>query len=344
MGSIEAIGIVSGGLDSALAVALIKRQGVGILGLHFFNGFSPPAIKSEVEGPEALESYLAGKRAALTESLGVPVEIVDISEEYLELLLSPRHGYGSQVNPCIDCRIDMLRRAAVRMRSEGAVFVFTGEVLGQRPMSQYRGAMNAVERESGLEGRLVRPLSARLLPETLPEREGLLDRTRLLDIQGRSRRQQMALAHEYGITGYSQPAGGCALTDEHYGRKFKEMIEHEGAPGLSRRTAVLLSIGRHFRLEGGARVVVGRNRMENHYIERNFPDDWLAVPVECPGPTTLLLGGAAREDLEEAAALTARYSDSKREQSVRIRIARGGEELLLDIPPATDDVVERYRI
>ena len=340
----EAIGIVSGGLDSALAVALIKRQGVTILGLHFHNGFSPNAMKAEVQGPDALALFLEKKALALTESLGIPVEIVDISREYLDLLLSPEHGYGSQVNPCIDCRIDMLRRAAVRMREEGAGFVFTGEVLGQRPMSQHRQAMDAVERRSGLEGRLLRPLSARLLPETAAEREGLVDRSLLLDIQGRSRRRQMALAEEWGISGYSQPAGGCTLTDENYGRKFKEMLEHEGPAGLSRRVAVLLAIGRHFRLGGGARAVVGRNRTENGYIERSFSGEWLAVPVDCPGPTTLLLGNPAEGDLERAAALTARYSDCKMEESVKIRIARGGEEHLLDVPPIDEDDLERYRI
>ena len=344
MGSVKAIGIVSGGLDSAIAVALIKRQNVEILGLHFFNGFSPNAIRAEVVGREALEVFLEGKGAALKASLGIPVEVVDISGEYLDLLLSPEHGYGSQVNPCIDCRIDMLRKAAQRMQIEGAQFVFTGEVLGQRPMSQHRRAMNTVERESGLKERLVRPLSARLLPETIPETEGLLDRSLLLDIQGRSRRRQMALAAELGITGYSQPAGGCSLTVENYGRKFKEMIEHEGASGLSRPMAVLLSIGRHFRFAGGSRVVVGRNITENQYIERNFPGDWLAEPVDCPGPTTLLLGEPARDDLERAAAFTARYSDGKNESSVKIRIAKAGEELLFDIAPASDEELELYRI
>ncbi len=344
VGRIEAIGIVSGGLDSALAVALIKRQGVEILGLHFHNGFSPNAMKAEVQGPDALAAFLEKKRLDLTESLGISVEIVDISREYLDLLLSPAHGYGSQVNPCIDCRIDMLRRAASRMREEGAGFVFTGEVLGQRPMSQHRQAMNTVERASGLEGRLLRPLSAKLLPETAAEREGLVERSLLLDIEGRSRKRQMALAAELGISGYSQPAGGCTLTDENYGRKFREMLEHEGAAGLSRRMAVLLAIGRHFRLDGGARVVVGRNRTENEYIEKNFDGDWLAVPVDCPGPTTLLLGTPADGDLERAAALTARYSDCKMEPSVAIKVVRGGEELLFDVPPSEEGELERYRV
>ena len=344
MEGVRAIGIVSGGLDSAIAVALIKGQGVTILGLHFHNGFSPNAVKAEVHGPEALAAYLEKKGLALTESLGIPVEIVDISREYLDLLLSPEHGYGSQVNPCIDCRIDMLRRAAARMREEGAGFVFTGEVLGQRPMSQHRQAMDTVERKSGLEGRLLRPLSARLLPETAAEREGLVDRSRLLDIQGRSRKRQMALAAELGITGFSQPAGGCTLTDENYGRRFSEMLKHEGFAGLTRRSAVLLAIGRHFRLDGGAKVVVGRNRTENGYIERNFSGEWLAVPVDCPGPTTLLIGDTAEEDLERAAALTARYSDCKMDASVNIRVAKGGEERLFDVPPAEEDDLERYRI
>jgi tRNA-specific 2-thiouridylase len=344
MERVKAIGIVSGGLDSAIAVALVKRQDVEILGLHFHNGFSPNAMKAEVLGPEALAAFLEKKRLALTESLGVPVEVVDISEEYLDLLLSPQHGYGSQVNPCIDCRVDMLLRAAGRMRDEGAGFVFTGEVLGQRPMSQHRQAMITVERKSGLEGRLLRPLSARLLPETIPEREGLIDRSLLLDIQGRSRKRQMAFAEEFGIAGYSQPAGGCTLTDENYGRKFREMMEQEGDPGLSRRMAVLLAIGRHFRLDGGARLVVGRNKTENEYIERNFSGDWLASPVDCPGPTTLLLGEPVEGDLERAAAFTARYSDCKREASVGIRIARGDEEFLLDVPPAEDGELENHRI
>lgn len=344
MGRVKAIGIISGGLDSALAVALVKRQGIDILGLHFYNGFSPNGIKAEVAGEEALQAFIEGKKATLTASLGIPVEVVDITEGYLDLLVSPDHGYGSQVNPCIDCRIDMLRKASERMRSEGAQFVFTGEVLGQRPMSQHRGAMNTVEQGSGLKGRLLRPLSARLLPETIPEEEGLVDRSMLLDIQGRSRRRQMALAEELGITGYSQPAGGCTLTDENYGRKFREMLEHEGASSLTRPLAVLLAIGRHFRFESGSRLVVGRHETENQYIERSFEGEWLLEPVDCPGPTTLLLGEPAKGDLERAAAFTARYSDGKNEETVRIRVVRGDDEKLFDIEPASDEELERYRI
>jgi tRNA-specific 2-thiouridylase len=341
---IQAIGLVSGGLDSALAVAVVKRQGIGIIGLHYFNGFAPEAMRSEMQGPERLRAFLKGWGGGLGESLGVPVELVDVSEAYLGLLLSPKHGFGANVNPCIDCRIFMLKDAKRRMEETGASFIFTGEVLGQRPMSQHRGAMNTVERESGLVGRLLRPLSAKLLPETIPERDGLIDRELLLDIQGRSRKRQMALAEELGITGYSQPAGGCTLTDENYARKFKDMISHAKEASLSRRMAVLLALGRHLRLSDRVAVVVGREKIENHYIENNWSDHWLAFPADVPGPTSLVLGEPTRDDLETAAAVTARYSDAKHETSVRILLKRGDEELVFDVRPAADEEIDRYRV
>ena len=340
----KAIGLVSGGLDSALAVAVVKRLGIEVLGLNYFNGFSSGAIRAEMLGEEDMQAFLDRRASDLSGSLGVPVEIVDIREGYIDLLLGPKHGYGANVNPCIDCRIDMLKRTKERMEAEGAAFVFTGEVLGQRPMSQHRGAMNTVIRESGLDGYLLRPLSAKLLPKTVPEEEGLVDREGLLDIQGRSRRRQMALAEELGLTGYSQPAGGCMLTDENYARKFKDVLDHEGARVISRRLAVLLFAGRHFRLSGAVKIVVGRHQMENHYIERNWAGEWLADPVDSPGPTTLILGDPTDDDLMTAAAITARYSDAKRESSVRISLKRAGEERIVDVAPVPDDELDRYRI
>ncbi len=341
---IKAIGLVSGGLDSALAVAVIKRQGIEVLGLNYFNGFSPGAIRAEVLGEEDLRAFLDRRASNLSNSLGVPVEIIDISDEYIDLLLDPKHGYGANVNPCIDCRIDMLRRTKERMESEGASFVFTGEVLGQRPMSQHRGAMNTVINESGLDGYLLRPLCAKLLPRTIPEEEGLVDREKLLDIQGRSRRRQMALAEEFGLTGYSQPAGGCTLTDENYARKFKDILDHEGAGSISRRMVVLLAVGRHFRLSDRVKIVVGRDRVENNYIERDWVGEWLADPVDIPGPTTLILGDPTDDELMTAAAITARYSDAKLESSVRIGLKRIEDERVIDAAPAGDDELDRYRI
>jgi tRNA-specific 2-thiouridylase len=340
----KAIGLVSGGLDSALAVAVIRRQGIEVLGLNYHNGFSPGAVRLEVLGEESIEILLERRARDLSLSLHVPVEVIDISEEYIDLLLDPKYGYGANVNPCIDCRIQMLKRAKERMVAEGASFVFTGEVLGQRPMSQHRGAMNTVIRESGLDGYLVRPLSAKLLPRTVPETDGLLDRERLLDIQGRSRRRQMELAEEFGLTGYSQPAGGCLLTDENYARKFKDLVDHEGKRAITRQTAVLLTVGRHFRLSGGVKIVVGRERTENHYIERNWADDWLATTADSPGPTTLIIGDPADAELQAAASITARYSDAKRESSVRVRLKKGLEERMVSVAPAANEDLDRYRI
>ena len=341
---IKAIGLVSGGLDSALAVAVVKRQGIEVLGLNYFNGFSPGAIRTEMLGEKDMGAFLDRRASDLSQSLGVSVEVIDISEEYIDLLLKPKHGYGANVNPCIDCRIYMLKKAKERMEAEGSSFVFTGEVLGQRPMSQHKGAMNTVIRESGLGGYLLRPLSAKLLPKTVPEEEGLIDREKLLDIQGRSRRRQMALALELGLTGYSQPAGGCMLTDENYARKFKDVLDHEGEGMISRRMAVLLAAGRHFRLSGTVKIVVGRDQMENHYIERDWIGEWLADPIDVPGPTTLILGDPTDDDLMTTAAITARYSDAKRESSVRISLKRAGEERIVDVRPVPDDELDRYRI
>ena len=341
---LKAIGLVSGGLDSALAVAVVKRQGIEVLGLNYFNGFSPGAMRAEMLGEKDMQTFLDRRASDLSQSLGVSVEVIDISEEYIDLLLKPKHGYGANVNPCIDCRIYMLKKAKERMEAEGSSFVFTGEVLGQRPMSQHKGSMNTVIRESGLGRYLLRPLSAKLLPKTVPEEEGLVDREKLLDIQGRSRRRQMALAEELGLTGYSQPAGGCMLTDENYARKFKDVLDHEGEEMISRRMAVLFAAGRHFRLSGTVKIVVGRNRMENNYIERDWNGEWLADPIDSPGPTTLTLGDPTDDDLMTAAAITARYSDTKRESSVRISLKRAGEERIVDVTPVPDDELDRYRI
>lgn len=342
--TVKAIGLVSGGLDSALAVALLKKQGIELLGLHYFNGFSPGALKAEVFGADSLERMLEKRAQDLGRSLGIPVEVVDISEEYLDLLVSPRHGYGANVNPCIDCRIYMLKKTKARMERDGACFVFTGEVLGQRPMSQHRRAMNTVERESSLKGLLLRPLCAKLLPTTIPETEGWVSREGLFDIQGRSRKRQMKLAEELGLTGYSSPAGGCTLTDENYARKFKDLLDHKKQPALSRKEAILLSIGRHMRLSPRIKIVVGREEAENHYLERHWGDCWLAMTLDHPGPTVLIQGDPAEKDLETAAAITARYSDAKYLERVRVEVRKGDTERILHVAPLSDEELERYRI
>lgn len=343
MEKIKAIGLVSGGLDSALAVAVVKNQGVEVLGLHVLIGFSASFVRRETAG-ESLDDIIALESRRMSEDFGVNVRILDVSREYVDVLLRPRHGYGANMNPCIDCHIFMLRKAKELMEPEGASFVFTGEVLGQRPMSQHFKALELIARESGLEGLLLRPLSAKHLPETRVEKNGWIDREKLLDIQGRSRKPQMELAAELGVKGYSAPAGGCMLTDENYARRLKDFVRHHEGSTLTREDTLLLYVGRHFRLSPRVKLVAGRREAENVYLEKRWSREWLAVALDAPGATVLVRGEATAEELEIAAAVAARYSDAKTQASVRIAFRKGSEERIVDAAPAADDLIERYRV
>src|SRR5512141_2854229 len=271
--SVKAIALISGGLDSTLALALVKRQGIDVKAVTFYTGFCITETQRR-KGGRADGTVPRNEALRAAADLEVDVEYVDISGgPYLDMLVNPRYGYGANANPCVDCRIFMMARAREIMEREGADFVFTGEVLGQRPKSQRRDTLRTIERESGLDGRLLRPLSARLLPPTIPEREGLVDRERLLDISGRSRLRQMALAKELGLTDWPQHAGGCCyLTDESFARKFFDVLDAREAAGGERRLVpedvILLSTGRHFRISPRAKLIVGRNEVENALLER----------------------------------------------------------------------------
>jgi tRNA-specific 2-thiouridylase len=246
----------------------------------------------------------------VAEPLDIPWKTVAFTEEIFQAIKEPRHGYGSGMNPCLDCRILMFSRARERMEEIGAAFVFTGEVLGQRPMSQHRQAMRIIDRESGLDGRVLRPLSARLLEPTVPEREGLVDREKLLAIQGRSRKPQMTLAEKYGIADYPCPAGGCLLTDPGFARRMRDLVRF--CPDFDLNDVNLLKVGRHFRLSPGAKVVVGRNEDENRRLQVLARGADFRFEVEgCGSPVTLLQGGAGERDIHLAAAITARYSDAE---------------------------------
>jgi len=340
---IKAIGLVSGGLDSALAVAVVKRQGIDVLALHVAIGYSSAFMRREIAG-ERPADIAAEESARMSAAFGVPARVLDFTEEYFGVLLSPRHGYGANVNPCIDCHLFMIRKAKELMAREGAHFVFTGEVLGQRPMSQNYKALTLIENECGLEGLLVRPLSARLLPETAAEKNDWIRREALLDIQGRSRRRQMELAVELGVTGYSSPAGGCMLTDENYARKLRDWMNHPSGAALTHEETLLFSVGRHFRFSPEVKIVVGRREAENLYLERAWQGAWLAVPLESPGPTVLVQGRPADEDLGLAASFVARYCDAKGSPAVKVAVRRGDEERIFEVAPASEDLVERFRI
>src|SRR5574341_2354519 len=307
----KAIGLLSGGLDSTLALALVKRQGIEVKAITFYTGFCITETQRR-KGGRSDGSMPRNEALRAAADLEADVEFVDISgPEYLEMLLHPRFGYGANANPCVDCRIFMMRKAKEIMEREGADFVFTGEVLGQRPKSQRRDTLRTVERESGLTGRLLRPLSAKLLEPTIPEREGLVDRPRLLDISGRSRQRQMALAAELGIADWPQPAGGCCyLTDEAFARKFFDVLDAREALGQPRRLTgddvILLSTGRHFRLSPRARLVVGRSEVENALLEHHLQGRARLEAKDLLGPVALVEGEPTWEERVLASRIVAR--------------------------------------
>ncbi len=305
----KAIVLMSGGLDSILAAKILQDQGIKVEAVAFVTPF--------------FGSVDAQKAAKL---LGVPVHVVDITEEHLKMLKSPKHGYGRFMNPCIDCHALMIKHAGELMKKFGADFIATGEVLGERPKSQNRNALRVVEKESGMEGYILRPLSAKLLDETIPEREGLVDRNKLLAIRGRSRKPQMALARHYGIDEYPSPAGGCILTDPMYSVRLRNLYKIEAEP--SARDVSLIKIGRIFLSSEGAIILVSRNEQENKALmQLAEPGDLILEVQEFPGPLTIIPKNSfGKETVFEAAALTARYSKAKGESKADVASWKLGEE------------------
>ena len=357
---LKAVGLMSGGLDSTLAARLLKDQGVEVIGLNFSTGFCTydhhRAIARKGEDPRRLRNVAvqAGAEAQ------VEVRIIDVSDEYLEMVKHPVHGYGSAANPCIDCRIFMLNKAKEIAESEGAEIVFTGEVLGQRPMSQHHNALQMIEKETGLKGRLLRPLSARRLPPTDAELDGRLDRGKLLDIKGRSRREQHRLADSMEIEEYPQPSGGCCfLADHNFGTKFHDLVREEETMGrtVGRDEIMLLKVGRHFRVSQGLKVIVGRDEAENNFLERFRAGRWKVAALDHLGPVSLVMGAPQPDELAVAAGITARYSDGRSEASIRVKAERfavaegepfgAGEPdqtIVLTVEPLADEALASLRI
>lgn len=292
MSGVRAVGLLSGGLDSALAARLLLDQGVEVVGLH-------------LESPTACR----GSAREVAGELGIPLVVRPKGEEYVRLLRHPRFGYGSHMNPCIDCRTFMFRLGRSYLEEHDARFLFSGEVLGQRPMSQTRGAMTRIDRESELEGWILRPLSARLLPETEPERLGWVDRSRLLGIRGRGRREQLALAERWGLTKHQAPSGGCLLTDAAFSTKLRDLFDHSPEQDTTMEDLALLRVGRHFRVGARLKIVLGRSAEENVRLRELASEGrWLVEPAGFQGPTALVCGPRGEAALEEAVGLIARYS------------------------------------
>ena len=296
----KAVTLLSGGLDSTLAAKVVMEQGIELEALNFMTLFCTCTHRGA--------TCLASQKAV--ETLGIPLKVFNVSEEYLSVVKDPRHGYGRNMNPCIDCRIFMLKKAKAHMEESGAAFIITGEVLGQRPMSQRKDAMRLIEKEAELEGFILRPLSAHVLPMTIPEKEGWVDREKLLMVQGRSRKPQIALADHYGIHDYPCPAGGCLLTDPGFAKRMKDLMVHD--PDFSLNDVHLLKVGRHFRFSPGSKLVVGRQEEENQKIQTFAQGEDILFKVSgFPGPLSLLRGKVDDRDIERAAAITAHYSKAK---------------------------------
>ncbi len=324
----KALALFSGGLDSSLAIKLIQEQGIEVEAIAFLTPFYTAKVGS-----------FSIERAA--ELLGVPLKVVRLGLEYLRVVRKPKYGYGRHMNPCIDCRIHMLKKAKKYAREIGADFIVTGEVLDERPMSQHMKALKIVEEESSLKGRLLRPLSARLLPLTESEKLGLVDRGRLLDIRGRSRKRQIALAKVYGITEYQSPAGGCLLTYKEFSAKLRDLLRHKRR--VSMADLELLKVGRHFRL-GKNKIIVGRNREENERLLRlKGRNDYFFEAQGCGSPITLLQGPKTRQVIEKAAQLTAYYSDQKTGK-VHVKYGREKLEKSIVVDRLSKEEVEQLRI
>ena len=304
----KAVSLFSGGLDSILSVKLIQNQGIDVTAFHFVLPFNYIEEENQIN---------AVKTAA---ELNIPTETFRGGEEYIEIVKSPKHGYGKNMNPCIDCKIFIMKKASSFMKKIGASFLFSGEVIGQRPMSQRKKALEIIEKEAGVEEFLLRPLSAKLLPITTPEENGWIEREKLCDFEGRSRKPQIKLAKELGITEYPSPAGGCLLTDFDFSIRLKDSFKHneDSISGLT-----LLNFGRHFRLKSGAKLIVGRNERENQIIEKLADDNDLLIEGTGFGsPMALLKKSNNPEDINISASICVRYSKKREEKSVKVVVRR----------------------
>ncbi len=323
-----AVGISSGGLDSLLAIKVVQKMGFQVVAMHFSIGFEPGHLNHWIDDPSSPLTAPAALQAT-----GARVEVVDIRDEYFPLLANPPHGTGAHCNPCIDCHAMMLNIAMGKSDELDAAFVFTGEVLGQRPMSQNRQSLDMVARISGLGDKLLRPLSGALLPPTAPEKQGIISRKDLLDIQGRSRTRQIELAAEFSITDYPAPAGGCLLTDENYCSRLEDLFKRRPEKILQRDDPLLLFVGRHIILPQGAKVIIGRNERENGVIERFAHLGYLLEATRYPGPVALVERPASEEDILAAARLCARYGKGRSEQLVEIMIRNDSDEKTTQVQP-----------
>ncbi len=316
----KAVALVSGGLDSMLAVRLIQEQGIYVEGLNFFTGF---CVEGHTQAVRTRHRAKPKRNNALwvAEQLGIRLHFVDVVEPYQKIVLNPKHGYGAHLNPCLDCKIFMVQQAFQWMKAHDFDFIITGEVVGQRPKSQRKDTLPVVARESGAEDLLLRPLSALHLPPTRPEREGWVDRSRLLGLSGRNRKPQIALAQQFGFEDFSQPAGGCCfLTDPNYSRKLQDLWDHRQDRRYTLEDLILLKIGRHLRPGPTFKVIIAREEGEGRFLQ-GYRKRYVSLrTLSHSGPEALLEGEVDEAALQTAARLVARYSKGRTAPQVIVEI------------------------
>lgn len=330
----KAIALLSGGLDSILATKLMLEQGIEVLALNFSAKLCMCGCKRKGDSAAQLAAGM----------LDVPLKTIDITDDFIEIVKNPSHGYGANINPCIDCKIYMLKHAKEMMNKEGASFLVTGEVLGERPMSQRMDALQMIEKAAGVKGILLRPLTAKNLDPTLPEKEGIVKREKLLDIRGRSRKPQIALAEKFGIKRYPTPAGGCLLTDPGFTNRVKDAMKHGE---FNAENLAMLSVGRHFRLSERAKLVVGRDEQENEILASIAKqNDVIFELTDREGPTSILSGDSDKELIRLAAGITAYHTKFRGENAVNVDYRKIGDanKETLSVEPASKEMVERIRL
>ncbi|HEY6010718.1 MAG TPA: hypothetical protein VIX18_04530 [Nitrospirota bacterium] len=320
----KAVALISGGLDSVLAAKVVMELGFEVVGLYFTSAFSK-SYGSEHET----------HAARVSKAIGIDLRIMDMGQEYIDLIRHPAHGYGKNANPCIDCKIFMLKKARDVMQETHSPFVVTGEVLGQRPMSQRRDTLHVIERDADMRGLILRPLSAKLLPPTTAEQNGIIDRERLLSISGRSRTVQLQLAERYGISGYATPAGGCLLTDKNFSAKLLDLFEDKQC--VNPNDIRLLTVGRHYRIDTGVKIVVGRDNQENKVLMTLAPHGYhLFTPQGFQGPVALLNGSPTQDLKQTIGRLIITYSKHVPGRTYHIRyndeVFDPGEPLPINAP------------
>ena len=330
----KAVALISGGLDSMLAVKLMQEQGIHVEGINFFTGF---CVEGHTHAIRKRDQAKPKRNNALwvAEQLGIKLHIVDVIEPYKDVVLNPKHGYGANLNPCLDCKCFMVGRALQWMQEHEFDFIITGEVVGQRPMSQRADTMPIVQEESGAGDLLVRPLCAKNLPPTLPEREGWIDRDKLLGLSGRNRKPQIALARQHGFDDFASPAGGCCfLTDENYAHKLSDLWQARHSREYDLDDIMLLKVGRHLRPRANFKMIIGREEGENKFLEGYRKQFIHLRSVSHTGPLVLIDGEVNDEDLSLAAQVTARYGHGKTAEQVEVEaVFPDGHSRQLSVTP-----------